>query len=88
MKMKEFAQLADFIIRYVEAKSSLGKYKLDNAVGLNPEYPYPQVIYIPDNPDYCKAYNKEGEAKLDCSPEDRDLKKFKLYSDEKLEKSL
>jgi 20S proteasome alpha/beta subunit len=70
MKMKEFAQLADFIIKYVdvEAKSSLSKYKLDNAVGLNPECPYPQVIYIPNNPNYCKPYNK-GESRLDCSPE-------------------
>lgn len=86
MKMKEFAQLADFIIKYVdvEAKSSLSKYKLDNAVGLNPECPYPQVIYIPNNPNYCKPYNK-GESRLDCSPEERDLKKFKLHSDEKLE---
>ena len=58
MKMKEFAQLADFIIRYVdvEAKLSLSKYKLDNAVGLNPERPYPQVIYIPNNPKYCKSH--------------------------------
>ena len=78
--MKEFSQLSDFVIRYVENE----KYTLDNEVGLNPGWPYPQITYLPDNPDYCKLHN-EGKPKLDCSPKEHGLKEFKLYSDKKLE---
>ena len=77
--MRKFAQLANFIIRCVESEM----WKLDNAVGLNPERPYPQILYMPDNPDYCKPHNK-GQSKLGCSPNEHELKEFKLYSDKKL----
>jgi hypothetical protein len=41
---------------------------------------YPQITYLPDNPDYCKLHN-EGKPKLDCTPKEHGLKEFKLYSD-------
>jgi 20S proteasome alpha/beta subunit len=79
MEMKKFAQLADFAIKYVEREM----WKLDNAVGLNPARPFPQIIYIPDNPDYCRPHN-QGKPKSDCSPNEHELIEFSLYSDKKL----
>lgn len=70
-EMKKFAQLADFTIRYVESET----FKLDNAVGLNPERPYPQIIYMPDNQEYCKPYNK-GKPREDCRPNEHELKEL------------
>lgn len=78
--MEEFAQLGDFIIRLVENN----KYKLDNCVGLDPDYPYPQIVYIPDNREYCRKYNN-GRTKSDCSPTQQELEEFKIHSEKKLE---
>jgi 20S proteasome alpha/beta subunit len=77
--MEQFAQLGDFIIRYI----SHSKFTLDDAVGLSDEQPYPKVMYIPDDPDFCKPYN-QGNPKLDCSPTIQELNEFKSYSEEKL----
>lgn len=79
MTMRRFAQLGDFIIRYIDNE----QYRLDNTVGLDPKYPYPQIIYIPDDPDYCKPYNN-GQIKFDCTPTQKDLKGFKSFSEKKL----
>lgn len=80
MKMEKFAELADFIIRFVEGKV----YQLDKNVGLDPTYPFPQIIYIPDNLGYCSKYNN-GEPKSDCSPNQQELQDFKTNSEKKLE---
>jgi 20S proteasome alpha/beta subunit len=82
MTMRRFAQLGDFIIRYIDNE----QYRLDNTVGLDPKYPYPQIIYIPDDPDYCKPYNNNGQIKFDCTPTQKDLKEFKSFSEKKLGK--
>jgi 20S proteasome alpha/beta subunit len=79
MNMNDFAQLADFIIRY----TSHDRYTVEVDVGLDPTFPYPQIIYIPDDPNFCKPYNN-GNPKLDCSPTEDELKHFKSYSDDKL----
>jgi hypothetical protein len=75
MTMQNFAQLADFIIRYIDND----KYPLDNTVGLDSKYPYPEIIYVSDNPEYCKPYNK-GESKQDCSPTMDELDAFRQNS--------
>ena len=76
--MKQFAQLSDFIIRYV----SNDERPLDNSVGLNTQhsiYQYPQVFYIPDRPkDHCHIEN--GIQKVDCPVEDNELNKFRSNS--------
>ena len=72
--MRRFAQLCDFIIRYIDNE----QYGLDNTVGLDPKYPYPQIIYIPDDPDYCKPYNN-GQIKFDAYQTQKDLKGFNLF---------
>jgi hypothetical protein len=77
--MKELTQLADFIIRLV----SNSQYPLEGDVGLDPDHPYLQVIYIPDNLKFCKPYNN-GESKSDCTPTQNELRRFKSYSDKKL----
>ena len=61
--MKEYAQLADFIIRYISHET----YTLDMSVGLDPKFAYPQIIYVPDHQDYCKPLN-DGKPKTDCLP--------------------
>jgi hypothetical protein len=50
--MKKFASLGDFIIRYFDNE----KYRLADSVGLEAKFPYPQIKYIPDNPEDCKPY--------------------------------
>jgi 20S proteasome alpha/beta subunit len=59
--MRHFAQLADFIIRYV----SHDEIPLDNSVGLDNQHAihqYPQIFYIPDTPyEHCQlkmAFNE------------------------------
>ena len=80
MKMEEFAQLADFVIRFVSDPN----YDLSRGeVGLDPENQFPQIVYIPDNPDLCKSHN-DGNPKLDCSPTPEELDNFRSYSNDKL----
>lgn len=79
MTMKEFAQLSDFIIRYISHE----EYPLDMSVGLDPKCSYPQIIYIPDDPNYCKPFN-DGNPKVDCSPSQIQLDIFKEYSEKKI----
>ena len=80
MRMTEFAQLADLIIRFIDND----RYKLNDGIGLNPENPYPQVRYIPDDHDYCMPYN-DDKPKPDCSPSLSELKDFKFESEKMLD---
>ena len=80
MTMKEFAQIGDYVIRYIDNE----KYRLHHSVGLDPDHPYPQIKYIPDIPDYCRQYNN-GEPKCDCSPTQEDYNEFKSYSEKRLQ---
>jgi 20S proteasome alpha/beta subunit len=77
--MKEFAQLGDFLIRYV----SDDQITLDNAVGLSRDKPYPQIVFIPDDPDFSQP-NKDGNAKWDYTPLQQELDQYKTYSERKI----
>jgi 20S proteasome alpha/beta subunit len=77
--MKDFAQLGDFLIRYV----SHDKITLDNAVGLSHDKPYPQIVFIPDDPDFCRP-NNNGNPKLDCAPMQKELEQYRTYSEQKI----
>lgn len=70
--MKEFAQLCDFIIRFV----SHDKINLDDSVGLDKKDPFPQIIYIPDDVTLC-GLDENGKQRLDCSPTKSELRVFK-----------
>jgi hypothetical protein len=77
--MEQFAQLSDFIIRYV----SDPEYRLDDAVGLSnrdDQYQYPQIVYIPDNPNFCQIYNNQ-QSKIDCFPHITRLNEFRHNSE-------
>jgi 20S proteasome alpha/beta subunit len=77
--MEQFAQLSDFIIRYI-GNSEL---PLDDAVGLDGQdnqYQYPQIVFIPDDPEFCKIYNG-GLPKVDCSPTTARLIEFRHNSE-------
>jgi hypothetical protein len=78
--MKKFAQLGDFVIRYIDNET----YRLHYSVGLDPNHRYPQIKYIPDDPDYCRPSNN-GDPKCDCSPTQEELDEFKSYSERKLQ---
>jgi 20S proteasome alpha/beta subunit len=81
--MTQFAQLSDFIIRYV----SHPELTLDDAVGLDNQdnqYQYPQIVYIPDNPDFCRTYNN-GQPKVDCFPTTAQLIEFRRNSENMLD---
>jgi Proteasome subunit len=80
MTMKKFASLGDFIIRYIDNE----KYRLTNSVGLETKFPYPQIKYVPDNPEECKPYNN-GHPNTDCSPTGTELEEFKSYSEKKVQ---
>jgi hypothetical protein len=71
----EFCSTRGFHQRYIDN----AKYPLDDTVGLDSKYPYPEIIYIPDNPEFCKPYNK-GESKSDCSPTMDELGVFQKNS--------
>lgn len=60
--MLQFAQLCDFIIRHI----SHARITLDSGVGLRDEQSHPQIIFIPNDPNFCRMYNNE-QLKLDCS---------------------
>jgi 20S proteasome alpha/beta subunit len=63
--MHQFAQLADFIIRYV----SHDERPLDNSVGLDNQhavYQYPQIFYVPDRPNEHCPLDEFGNQRLDC----------------------
>ena len=70
--------MGDFLIRYV----SDDQITLDNAVGLSRDKPYPQIVFIPDDSDFCRPNN--GKPKWDCSPSRQELDQFKTYSDRKI----
>jgi 20S proteasome alpha/beta subunit len=77
--MKQFAQLGDFIIRYV----SHDELVLDNAVGLdnqNDKYQYPQIVYIPDEPEKHCTLDEEGKQRLDCPATIDELSQFRKNS--------
>lgn len=77
--MKDFAQLADFLIRYVNNT----RIRLVESVGLNPDKPYPQIVFIPDKSAFCRP-NNNGRPKLDCTPLQQELDQYKIYSERKL----
>jgi hypothetical protein len=77
--MQEFAQLGDFLIRYV----SDDQITLDNAVGLSRDKPYPQIIFIPDDQNFCAPCN-DGKPKLDCTPTQQELDQYRAYSENKI----
>jgi 20S proteasome alpha/beta subunit len=77
--MKDFAQLADFLIRYVNNT----RIALVESVGLNPDKPYPQIVFIPDKPAFCRP-NNNGRPKLDCTPLQQELDQYKINSERKL----
>jgi 20S proteasome alpha/beta subunit len=77
--MEQFAQLSDFIIRYVSDPN----LRLDDAVGLSNQdnqYQHPQIVYIPDNPEFCKVYNS-GQSKVDCFPVEGRLNELRRHSE-------
>ena len=76
--MLEFAQLADLAIRFVSDNDLA-----DGEVGLDKKYPYPQIHYLPDDPNFCKPYHR-GKPKLDCEATLDELKQFKTESEKKL----
>lgn len=81
--MEQFAQLSDFIIRYI----SNPKLSLDDAVGLDNQdnqYQYPQIIYIPDDPEFSRIYN-DGQPKIDCFPTVSRLNEFRRNSENMLD---
>ncbi len=78
--MEQFAQLSDFIIRYISSSA----YLLDNAVGLDDndtQYRYPQIAYIPDNPSENCSLDEARNQRLDCQPTMDELEGFKLNSE-------
>jgi 20S proteasome alpha/beta subunit len=77
--MLQFAQLCDFIIRYV----GHSRIKLDSGVGLRNEHPYPQIIFIPNDTNFCRIYNN-GQSKLNCSPTQDHLNTFRQNSENML----
>jgi len=78
--MLQFAQLCDFIIRYV----SHTRVTLDSGVGLRDEQSYPQILFIPNTPNFCGSYNNE-QPKLDCSPTQPQLNEFRQNSENMLD---
>ncbi|MGH9994771.1 MAG: hypothetical protein ACRD4J_05995 [Nitrososphaeraceae archaeon] len=76
--MRHFAQVADFIIRYV----SHDEIPLDNSVGLDNQHAihqYPQIFYIPDTPyEHCPIEN--GIQRVDCLIENNELDQFRTNS--------
>jgi 20S proteasome alpha/beta subunit len=77
--MKQFAQLGDFIIRFVGDD----KIRLDDSVGLDKKDPYPQIIYIPDDVTIC-GLDQNGKQRFEHIPTRSDLRAFKSYSKNKL----
>lgn len=80
--MEEFAQLSDFVIRHVSSPSLI----LDNSVGLSVQddlYRYPQIVYVPDDPNFCVKYNN-GQPKQDCSPDMNRLNEIRQNSENML----
>lgn len=80
MKMQEFAQLADFVIRFVsDSNYNLGR----GEVGLDQRNPYPQIIYLHNNIELC-GKDEHGKQRLDCSPTPSELNEIKNMSEQKL----
>ena len=76
---KQFAQLGDFIIRYVSHDERV----LDNAVGLNNQdyqYQFPQIVYTPDKPEGNCTLEEESKQRLDCPATIDELNQFRKNS--------
>jgi 20S proteasome alpha/beta subunit len=83
--MHQFAQLADFIIRYV----SNSTYPLDNSVGLNDnnsQYQYPQIHYVPDKPNEHCQLDEMGNQRLDCLADVNALCEFRTNSTDMIQR--
>ena len=78
MTMREFAQLADFVIRYIDNE----RYGLTDSVGLDPNNSYPQIVYVPDDILNCPPI--DGRPSLDCSPDIAELQQIRSYSEQRL----
>jgi hypothetical protein len=77
--MEEFAQLSDFIIRYI----SNPELRLNDVVGLSnqdDQYQHPQIVYIPDDLEFCTVYNN-GQPKVDCFPTEARLNELRQNSE-------
>ena len=77
--MHQFAQLGDFVIRYVSHDERV----LDNAVGLsnqNDDFQHPQIVYIPDNPDQHCPLDEANNRRIDCSPTEDESNQFRHNS--------
>lgn len=77
--MHEFAQLADFIIRYV----SSDEIPLDSGVGLDNQHvtnQYPQIFYVPDRPNKHYPLDENGNQRVDCLATPDELRNFKQNS--------
>jgi 20S proteasome alpha/beta subunit len=74
--MLQFAQLCDFIIRYISHK----RITLDFGVGLRDERSHPQIIFIPNNTDLIGT-SEGGRPKLDSLPTESQLEEFRYNSE-------
>ena len=64
-------------------KEKLRTLPLDDAIGLDAQdnqYQYPQIVFIPDDPKFCRIYNG-GQPKVDCSPTTARLVEFRHNSE-------
>jgi hypothetical protein len=77
--MRQFAQLGDFVIRYVSDPDC----RLDETVGLSDlpdRFQYPQIVYIPDNPrEFCEV-DEFGNQRVDCTATEEELNEFQQNS--------
>jgi 20S proteasome alpha/beta subunit len=74
--MHQFAQLTDFIIRYVSHEDR----PLDNSVGLDNQHAihqYPQIFYIPDRPHEHCSLDEVGNCRVDCLATEDELRGFR-----------
>lgn len=77
--MHQFAQLADFIIRYVSHEER----PLDNSVGLDNQHAihqYPQIFYVPDIPLKHCPLDESGNQHVDCLVTQDELQVFRQNS--------
>jgi 20S proteasome alpha/beta subunit len=79
--MLQFAQLCDFIIRYVGHAT----VTLDSGVGLKDADDHPQVIFIPNDSEFCRICGDERRT-LDCTPTQAQLNIFRQNSENMLER--
>lgn len=83
MTMHHFAQLADFIIRYVSHEER----PLDNSVGLDNQHTihqFPKISYIPDRPHEHCPLDEFGNQRVDCLAIEDELRVFRQNSTDML----